>query len=189
MMDIDLTLEVVSVVLGLVYLILLMKENILCWFFGVASSLTSILLFYRTGLYSESILYIYYSVIGVYGYVIWHRASSAKDKLKIRRIAKITYFYIIGLGIACAALLGYYFDTYSDANIPYVDAGTTIFSFIASYLEANKFIDSWLFWIVINMVTLVLYYNLNLRIYALLTLIYLIFSFVGYYKWGKKLNS
>ena len=67
----NLLLEIFSVGLSLIFLILLIKENINCWFFGILGSLVSIFLFYRIGLYAESILYLYYVLIGLYGYQLW----------------------------------------------------------------------------------------------------------------------
>jgi len=53
--------------------------------------------------------------------------------------------------------LGWLLDNFRDAESTYLDAHTTIFSFIASYLEARKILSAWLFWIVINGVTIYLY--------------------------------
>ena len=60
-------LELIAVILGLIYLILLIKEKIACWIFGILSSAISIYLFYSIQLYSEAILYFYYVIIGIYG--------------------------------------------------------------------------------------------------------------------------
>jgi len=185
-MDSALFLEISAVILALFYLYFLIQEKIICWFFGIASSLLSIVLFYQTGLYSESLLYLYYVVIGIYGYFLWRRSSHGDKPLSIRKIAKTTYLILILAGSLLTALLGYYFKTYADATVPYIDAGTTIFSFIASYLEANKYLDAWLFWIVVNIATLVLYLHLDLFVYSGLTFGYIVFSVVGFLQWRKK---
>ncbi|MFT6856639.1 MAG: nicotinamide mononucleotide transporter [Cyclobacteriaceae bacterium] len=188
-MDSALFLEISAVILALFYLYFLIQEKIVCWFFGIASSLLSIVLFYQTGLYSESLLYLYYVVIGIYGYFLWRRSSHGDKPLSIRRIAKTTYLILILAGSLLTALLGYYFKTYADATVPYIDAGTTIFSFIASYLEANKYLDAWLFWIVVNIATLVLYLHLDLFVYSGLTFGYIVFSVVGFLQWRKKIGE
>lgn len=185
----NLSLEIIAVVLNLIYLILLIRENILCWFFGIAGSLTSIYLFYTIGLYSESILYVYYVIIGAYGYKLWQRKETKKDGLKVQTISLKKHFLIILLGIIVALIVGYIFETNTDATNPYLDAFTTIFSFIASFLEAKKIISSWIFWMVINALTIILYLQQNLFIYLLLTVIYVVFSVIGYLQWKKKLKS
>ncbi|WP_282123169.1 nicotinamide riboside transporter PnuC [Algibacter mikhailovii] len=183
----DLYLEIIAVVLGLCYLFFLIKEKIICWAFGILGSLVSIFLFYRTGLYSESILYIYYVLIGIYGFFHWKKSLIANKQLPISDFSLQTYAYLIILGEILSLLLAYFFDVYTNASMPYLDAHTTIFSFIASYLEAQKKLASWKFWIVINAVTIFLYAKRDLNLYTILTLIYLVFSFVGYFQWKKKL--
>lgn len=183
----NLYLEIIAVLTGLAYLVFLIKEQIVCWFFGILSSLISVVLFYRTGLYSESILYIYYVVIGVYGYLYWHKSALKNKLFVVTDLSLISYLYIIIIGELLAISLGWFFGAYTDAKAPYLDAHTTVFSFIASYLEVKKMLASWKFWIVINTATIILYLNRDLNMYTALTVVYVVFSFVGYYKWKRKL--
>ena len=182
----NLILEIVAVVFGLLYLVFLIRENKICWYFGIIGSLISVFLFYKTQLYSEAILYIYYVFIGVYGFLLWNKSIEKNKELRIRSLSKKKCIYIIIIGVVLALLLGYIFETYTDASAPFLDAFTTSFSFIASYLEAKKYLSSWVFWIVINGLTIGLYWGKELHIYMGLTVIYLIFSFVGYVEWNKK---
>jgi len=183
----DVFLEIIAVALGLGYLFFLIKEKIICWVFGISGSLVSILLFYRTGLYSESILYIYYVFIGIYGFFHWKKGAGENNNFQVTDFSINTYVGLIIIGEILSLILAYVFDIYTNANMPYLDAHTTMFSFIASYLEAQKKLASWKFWIVINAVTLVLYQNRDLNLYTCLTLVYFVFSFVGYFQWKKKL--
>lgn len=182
----NLYLEIIAVVLNLIYLILLIKEQIACWFFGVSGSIVSIYLFYSIGLYSESILYIYYVFIGIYGYQLWKKKNKPKNNLNIRTISLKKHFLIVISGIVLALIAGQYFKSHTDAVNPYLDAFTTIFSFIASFLEARKILSSWLFWIVINTATILLYFQQSLDYYLSLIIIYIAFSFIGYIDWKKK---
>ncbi|MFC2109251.1 nicotinamide riboside transporter PnuC [Bacteroidota bacterium] len=185
MIKINTFLEIVSVLLGLIYLVLLIKEKKSCWFYGIAGSLLSIFLFYRIHLYSESILYIYYVLIGIYGYRLWDKNEKNDQKLKISTRGISFHTIAILVAVFLGAVLGYCFENYTDAENAYLDAYTTIFSFLASYLEAQKILSAWLFWIVINGVTIYLYSQRALDWYAGLTLFYTVASIVGLYKWTK----
>lgn len=185
----NLYLEIIAVVLNLIYLILLIKEYIACWFFGVTGSIVSIYLFYSIGLYSESILYIYYVIIGIYGYRLWKKKNNSEYNFQIQTLSIKKHFLVVISGILFAIITGHFFKSYTDAVNPYLDAFTTIFSFIASFLEARKILSSWLFWIVINTVTILLYYQQSLDYYLLLTIIYIGFSFIGYINWKKKTTN
>tara|TARA_B100000809_G_scaffold249300_2_gene280439 strand:+ start:10397 stop:10969 length:573 start_codon:yes stop_codon:yes gene_type:complete len=185
----ELYIEILAVVLNLIYLYLLIKEKIACWYFGIAGSVLSIYLFYSIGLYSESILYVYYVVIGVYGYSLWKKGAASDSRLKIKAIGIKKHVIIIIGSVLVALLVGWFFKNNTDAVNPYLDAFTTVFSFVASFLEAKKLISSWVFWMVINTATIVLYAQQELYSYLFLTIVYVVFSVIGFIKWRKKMTG
>ncbi|MGY0407232.1 MAG: nicotinamide riboside transporter PnuC [Polaribacter sp.] len=178
-------LEIIAVIFSLIYLMLLIKEKIACWFFGISSSIISIYIFYSIGLYSESLLYFYYIIVGIYGYQLWKKSSNKKEALKVSTIGIKKHLLIVLIGIITSVILGYFFDQNTNAINPYLDASTTIFSFIASFLEAKKILSAWVFWLFINAATVVLYFQQNLSYYLALTILYFLFSIVGYIRWKK----
>lgn len=188
-MDIYFTIEVISVLFGLVFLVLLIRQNILCWWFGIAGSLLSIFLFYNTKLYSEAILYSYYVLMGFYGYYSWNNTKS-KNNLNLVVSEEGLAFHLMAIvsSALTAICLGWYFENYSDATSPYLDALTTIFSFFATYLETKKILSAWIYWIIINGLTIGLYFTKGLDIYATLFVVYFVMSFVGYFKWKNSLK-
>ena len=184
-MDIYQLIEYTSVFFNLTYLILLIRENIWCWPCGIIASILSIFLFVETKLYSEAILYSYYILIGMYGWYVWKNKGNPTD-LNIKKWKLKPHLIAIVLGVLLAVLLGLGFSKYTEASKPYVDAQTTIFSFIASYMEAHKVLSGWIFWMVINAVSVWLYASKGLHIYSGLMLVYLVLSFVGYWQWRRK---
>ncbi len=174
-------LEILAVLLGLAYLILMIQQNIGCWLFGILSSLISIYLFIGAKLYSEAILYSYYVLIGFYGWYVWSKPRG--QNLPVQTWDGLRHFLTLCLGLAGSWGLGYFFDQYSDADYPYADAGSTVFSFIASYMEAHKVLSGWIFWILINAFSVGLYSMKSLYIYAGLMVIYTLMSFMGYASW------
>lgn len=189
-MDIYFYLEIVAVLFALAYLFLLIAQRIECWIFGIFGSLLSIFLFIHSKLYSEAILYSYYVFMGVYGYYIWSQKEHA-DALPSLQVNKANTFLHVVYVLLCvflALILASLFDSYTDAELPYFDAFTTVFSFLATFLEARKVLSAWLYWIVINGSTIFLYSNKGLDVYAGLSLFYFIMSFVGYSKWKKSMK-
>lgn len=184
-MDLTLSLEIAATVLSLIYLFLLMKENIWCWLFAIISSALSIYLFYSAKLYSEAFLYFMYILFGIYGWYKWS-ANKEGESLAISKLAPKTHGFWVVMGLILALFLGYLFQTYTDAEKSFVDANTTIFSFIASYLEANKYLYAWVYWIIINAISVWLYFTQGLTIYAGLMVVYFILSGVGLWNWRRK---
>ncbi|MEM9339106.1 MAG: nicotinamide riboside transporter PnuC [Bacteroidota bacterium] len=176
--------EIGATVSSLGYLILLIRQNSWCWPLAIVSGLLSSYLFVETKLYAESILYGYYVMIACYGWWNWSRP---KAPLKVSTWKGKFHGMAIAIGIVLSVALGTVFGTYTDADKPYLDATTTIFSFLASILEARKILSGWIYWIVINGVTVGLYFSKSLDIYAGLMVGYFVLSIVGYLNWKKAL--
>lgn len=187
-MEIILALEILAVFFGLLFLILMIFERIECWIFGIIGSLLSIYLFVHLKLYSEAILYLYYVFIGFYGYLSWSKKKNG-IALKVSNISVKSFLYGLSISTLLSFILGYFFQKFTDATQTYYDAFTTIFSFYASYLEAKKVLFGWLLWIVVNGATIILYQSKSLDFYAGLTIFYFLMSFVGYFKWKKKMAT
>ncbi len=185
-MDIDLAFEIIAVLLALGYLYYMVKENILCWIFGIANSLLSLVLMIRVGLYSESILYVFYVGVGIYGLLLWSKKDKKGKEIAITNNKPVHNVMLIIIGAAGALGLGHLFSTQTNAESPYFDATTTSFSFVASFLEAHKILSSWIYWILINGATIYLYFTKGLFYYTGLTVVYTIFSVAGLLAWRKK---
>ncbi len=183
-------IEIGAVISGLIYVILAAYENILCWFFGIIGSLLSIYLFYSGKLYAESALYLYYVIAGFYGWYAWSRRKNEEvfyetesSVLKIHTWKSSQHLQAIGLGIILALVLAWSLKTFTDAQLPLIDAFTTIFSFIATYMVTRKILENWLYWIFIDLVTAGMYFHREYYLYALLMIIYTVIAIVGYLKW------
>ncbi|NQV52579.1 MAG: nicotinamide mononucleotide transporter [Flavobacteriales bacterium] len=182
-----LALEIIAVALSLAFLFLLIKEVKWCWPFGIASSALSIALFIEARLYSEAILYLFYVIIGFYGWWVWTSKSNQKGTaMPIQRLSLGRSILLFGLGTLGAYALGATFERYTDAANPFVDATTTSFSFVASFLEAHKAISAWLYWVVINGISIWLYSDRGLPIYSALMVVYLVVSVYGWFDWKNK---
>ena len=174
-----------ATLLGFIFIILAIKENIWCWLFGIISTALSVYLFYKYKLYSETILNFLYTLFGIYGWLQWNKKSE-ETPLKISTWTGIQHAKTIGLGLVLAIGLGYFFKTYTDADKSFIDAQTSVFGLIATYLEANKILGSWIYWIIINGITIWLFWTKGLEVYTWLMVVYFILSFMGYYQWRKQ---
>ena len=143
-MSFDLTtnniLEILGIGLTLAYSVGLMFQKIWGWPLGILGSLVSIFLFVDVKLYSEAILYGFYVLFGFYGWYNWSNRSKENELKVIVKGAQwhVTFFT---LGILGALGLGYFFQSSTDANNPFEDAFSTVFSFIATYFETQKILS------------------------------------------------
>ena len=179
-----LLVEILATAANLVFIILLIREKILCWPFGIAGSLLSIYLFVDARLYSEAFLYLFYALMGVWGWVRWHRQLEDNNN-PIIRWDNARHLRILLMGSAIALGLGYSAQFFSDAERPLFDAFSTTFSFIATYMEITKVLEAWIYWLVINLASIWLYHDRNLDIYAVLIGIYSFMSLWGFVTWQR----
>lgn len=184
-------LEWTSVGFSLVFLVLLMRENKWCWPFGMLGSGLGAWLFWsdEVWLISEGMLYIYYVIIGAYGWYKWTRGKQDNIDLPVKTWGWKQHVLTLVGGSALAFLIGWLSKTYLGSNSPYLDAHTSVFSVIASYMQAEKVLSSWHFWIVINGVTIGLYLSRGLHVYTGLMVIYFVLSIVGLLQWRRTLLS
>ncbi len=177
-------LEILGGGLNLLYVIFLIREKIICWPLGIAGSLISIYIFVDSRLYSEAVLYSYYVGIGIWAWIHWYRREQSQENL-ITRYTPFSHLRLILVAGAGALLLGGFFAEYSDAQRPYVDALTTCFAFAATYMEVRKVLESWVYWIAVNLTTLWLYQQQQLDVYAALMVVYAALSVWGLVRWSQ----
>jgi len=176
--------EWTAVILNLLFLILLIKEIVWCWPFGIIASFISIFLFIHAKLPAEAILYSYYVGIGIYGWIVWTKKRD--EPLIIQRYSLLRHVLLVGGGIILSLGLGKLFEGKSFSEKSYADAFSTIFSFIASFLEAQKVLFGWIYWIVLNFFSVWLYHERGLDIYAGQMVIFGFVSIWGMYNWWHK---
>lgn len=177
-----LIVEILATSANLAYIVLLIREKIACWAFGIVGCLLSVYLFIDARLYSEAFLYLFYALMGVWGWIYWHRRS-AQDNNPVIRWAIEAHMRAVMIACVLALGLGYTMQFYSDAERPLFDAFTTTFSFLGTYLEITKVLEAWLYWLVINLASVWLYHDRSLDIYAILIGFYSILSIWGFIRW------
>jgi nicotinamide mononucleotide transporter len=180
-----LVLEIISVIFNIVFLVLFTKELRWCWIFGIVGSLLGALLFYYQKYYSESILYLFYAAIGVYAWMYWSKKNNDSFSVRSMRLADGVLITISCLLLAFG--LGFVMSK-TDADKPYLDAISTVFGIMATFLEIYKYVAAWLFWIAINAFTIWLYGIKELNFFALQMIIYTGLSIRGYLLWNRRLN-
>jgi len=96
---------------------------------------------------------------------------------------------VIVLILACSLVSGYLLTEHSSAARPYIDSFTTWASVVTTYLVARKFLQNWLYWIVIDTVSIFLYVDRGLNLTALLFVAYVVIATAGYFKWREHLRN
>ncbi|MCP4985112.1 MAG: nicotinamide mononucleotide transporter [Colwellia sp.] len=182
-------LELIAMLLSLAYVILAAKGSLWCWPAAFISTALYTVIFYDVLLLMDSALNAYYLIMAIYGYWQWNK-NTANNQSKITDITIVSWQlnWHVRAGAALTALafiLGYLMATYTPAAFPYLDTFTTVFAVFATYLVAKKVLENWLYWIVIDLVSIYLYLEKGLIPTTVLFIIFVIVAMYGYAKWLK----
>ena len=180
-------LESIAVISAILYLILAAKEDVNCWYAALFSSMLYIYIMYQAGLIMESFLQIFYVIMAIYGWLQWNNLISKDLTLRIRKWKKINHLYSLFSVIVLAVLSGILLEKFTEAALPFLDAFTTWGAIISTYMVAKKIIENWIYWFVIDSISIYLFISRELYLTALLFLIYLVIIIFGYKSWRKKL--
>ena len=174
--------EILAVLFSIIYVTLAAKESIWCWAAALISVSIYIYICFQAQLYAETGLQVFYFIMAIYGYFSWSKSNSL---LKINELAIRHHILIMILGSLLTFLLGFYLSIYTDAQLPIVDSLTTVFSIIATYMVVKKILSNWLYFIIIDTVSIYLYFSRDLHLTALLFSVYTIIAIIGYWKWSQ----
>lgn len=180
-------LEWLAFIASILYTLLAAKSNIWCWWFGFLGAAFTLILCIQVRLFSESLLQVFYMAMAIYGWYTWKSLDRRQLKLPILQMHITHHLKVILAGVLLAIVMGYFFSHFG-AALPYLDAFTTGFSFIATWLIAWRYLQNWLYWIAIDAVSIYIYVDRGLYLLAILFVVYTLLAIYGFYKWKKELT-
>lgn len=184
-------LEWIAVFTGLLYVIFTIRNNILLWIFGIMSSGLYIWIFYKSGIYAYALLYVYYVVIGFYGWYNWSVKHYDPEKqetgLKIHRASRLYLFACLVITAILAWPVYIILKRLTASDMALADALLASGGMVATWMLTQKLIQQWLFWIIIDLLSLAVMLYKGLYPSALLFLIYTLLAIKGYLEWKKEL--
>lgn len=185
-------IEIAGTVLGIAYIFLSVKQNILTWLMGLLTSILYIYVFFTSKFYADMSLQVYYVWVSIYGWILWAKGKTPNtDKAELpttnvgkKMIVKLTIISIL-------LWIGIYFilKEFTDSPIPFGDAFTTAFSIVATWMLARKIIEHWIIWVVVDFISIILYIYKGLYPTAILFVIYTGAAVWGYFEWKKELKT
>lgn len=187
-------LELVAMLLALAYVILAAQGSIWCWPAAFVSTAIYTVIFYDVSLLMDSALNVYYLIMAVYGYWVWQKNTQPQHEQNSSPLAIVTWqasWHIKACLIltAISFVLGYIMATKTTASFPYLDTFTTVFAVFTTYLVAQQVLENWLYWVVIDAVSIYLYIEKGLIPTTVLFIINVIIAVYGYLKWRAIYNN
>lgn len=178
-------LELIAVVFAILYLVLAVKENILCWAAAIVSTVIFLFIFWDVKLYMESGLQIYYLGMAAFGWRQWSRADSDSYSLQISTWNVRQHLIALATIALLTFISGYFLNSGTDAKLPFLDSFTTWASVVTTFMVARKILENWIYWLVIDSISIYLYLDRELYFTALLFTVYIFIIFFGWFSWLK----
>ena len=187
-------LEILGTLSGLVCVWLLIKESVLTFPIGLLYAVITSVVVLEARLYADLVLNLYFVLMNGYGWYFWARGAGERQiegKLLVARVPRNE------LGLAVAAIIlgtlavGFFFSAYTAADFAYWDSLTTVASFVAMWMTARKYLESWIFWFLVDVLQIALYAvkgfsgSPGLYFYSFLYSVYLWMAVLGWRYWSK----
>jgi len=175
----NLTIEILAVAFSITYTVLITYGINWCWPAAIIGSVLFLFLCFKKQLFAETILHLFYIATGVYGWITWETNS----EFITESLGWNYNIIIILIGIAASIVAGKLLKRFTSSHLPFVDSFTTIFGFVATLMMIHMVVENWIYWIVIDTVSIYLYSSRGMHIAALLYFAYTLLAINGYYTW------
>ena len=189
---------VLGLIFGLLAVWLLIKENIWTWPSGIAYVLVSFVVFWQARLFGDLLLHILYLILNSYGWYNWlyGRNKVEDETLNVSTSSPKEMLLLLLPTLLGIYVFGYFLEHLPDyvpelpaAALPYWDSTTSVLSITGMWLTAKKRIESWYYWLVVDILATGIYFYKAIYFYAVLYLVYIVLAVLGYLSWKKSLKT
>ena len=181
--------EVAAVLLGLLSVFLVTRQNIWCYPLGIVSVFIYIFIFYEVKLYADMGLQVFFIVLQVYGWYEWLYGGEKKTELKVSWGTRTLYGFTTLFVVITTAVLGTLLHRLTDASLPFIDSLLAVLSMAAQWMMAKKYIENWILWTIVNIGSIAMYAMKELYFTMFLYAVYLVLGILGYVAWKKSLRG
>ncbi len=179
-------IDVIALITGIIGVLLTIKQSIWCWPFALISVIIQIIVFYNQRLFGDMSLNVFYFISGIYGWIFWE-----KKKNEVFVVSKISSKWVMLLTLITIiqSFIYFYMLRYFKSDQIVFDAILTACSITCTYMMIKKWIENWLFWIVIDGAYMILYFKKDMPLYAVLYGFFSVMVIYGYFLWKKQLKT
>lgn len=183
-------LEIAAFVLALAMVVCNIREVHWGWPLAVVSSVMYFALFWRSKLYGDASLQIFFAVVALWGWMQWLRGRTPDGApLRPHRLDRAGVFNTIAATALLWPATGLFLLTFTDTDVPWWDAFPTAASVVGQVLLGRKFSENWLVWIVVNVVSVALFAYKGLWLTVLLYTLFTVMSVAGWRAWTGKAHA
>jgi len=181
--------ELIAVVLGLLSVYLVTRQNVWCYPLGIISVFVYVFIFFEVKLYADMGLQVFFIALQLYGWYEWLYGGENHSTLHVSWASRKIYGWSLLFIVLLTGILGYSLHQLTDASLPYVDSFLAVLSMTAQWMMAKKYIENWPIWMVVNIGSIAMYGYKGLFFTMFLYAVYFGLAILGYREWKKSLSE
>ena len=186
----DISLEIIAVFFGFLSVWFSKNNNILVFPTGMINTSIFVYLLLKWSLLGDMIINAYYFIMSIYGWYFWLKGTN-NTVSPISKVSNTDIRIVVLLFISSSAFVSLvytFFDKW-ETIVSYIDILTTAIFFAAMWLMAKRKVESWIFWIVGNIISIPLYLHKGLAFTSIQYFIFTVIAIAGYIKWKELYNK
>jgi len=195
-------IEFFGVLSGVAAITLSAKANIWNWPVGIINIILSFFVYYQIQLYPDMFLQLFFFVTNLIGWWRWAHPKAeeadAKKELRVSFMNTRQYVALLFIGVIGTFLFGMFASRLHElvpaifskpSAFPYQDSFITVMSVATTYFVIQKKIESWIIWIVVDLLAAWLYYAKGVKFYSLEYVAFAFLAAYGLWYWINEYNS
>ena len=182
-------MEWVAAIAGAVSVYLSARENIWSWPTAILNVGLYIIIFRRTGLYSDMGLQVVFLTLSIYGWYEWLYGGKNRSALRVSRASAREWLIATPVALLFWLVLGRSTARLPGVALPYLDAGLATLSLVAQWMMTRKILENWMLWIVVDVVYIPMYVYKGLPVTAALYAIFLALAALGLRSWWRSYQT
>lgn len=180
----DSLISLISGVTGIISVILCSQRKISFYFFGFIQLVTYMYLAWQQRFYGELIENIFYIITMLIGIVVWLKNYNTEEQIvESKRLSDRLFYIICSIMVFICVLFGYYMKYFTDNTQPFMDSFSTVPAFIAQTLLMLRYREQWIFWIIIDVVSIFMWIFADNWIMVIQFIFWTMNCIYGYRKW------
>ncbi|GIZ14908.1 nicotinamide riboside transporter PnuC [Capnocytophaga catalasegens] len=197
------SLEIIGIIFGLLSVFFSKKRNILVYPTGIISTMIFVYLLWINQLFGDMLINAYYTIMSVYGWVLWTKSSTDTIHVNISKTTRRDWLISSALAIFSWLFVTgvYWFKPYINNGfvwndtlqvgfqyfswLDWADIFTTSIFLVGMWLMAERKIENWICWIIGDIISVPLYYYKGLIFSSFQYFVFTIIAVLAYIEWKK----
>ena len=186
----DISLEIIAVFFGFLSVWFSKNNNILVFPTGLINTSIFVYLLFKWSLLGDMLINAYYFIMSIYGWYFWLKGTN-NTVSPISKVSNTDIRIVVLLFISSSAFVSLVYTSFDkwETIVSYIDILTTAIFFAAMWLMAKRKVESWIFWIVGNIISVPLYLHKGLAFTSIQYFIFTVIAIAGYIKWKELYNK